>query len=207
MANVDTRQRIVEQALSLFASKGFSGTSVKDIADAVGIKDSSLYKHFASKREIFDSIVTQMSDRIGTLGYRLGPPLSQESVGNGPIPVCITEDRLVEISCAALRFYLEDPPTVSFRRMLVIEQYSDPLAGDCYRSLFLDGSISYLTGLFETLIKQKVMVEGDPCVMAVGYFAPFYFLLDRCRSQEDHANTLKQFEMQVRQFARHNLNR
>ena len=36
-----TRQRIVEESLTLFSRKGFKGTSVKDIADAVHIKDST----------------------------------------------------------------------------------------------------------------------------------------------------------------------
>ena len=38
-----TKERIVQEALNLFSIKGFKGTSVKNIADEVGIKDSSLY--------------------------------------------------------------------------------------------------------------------------------------------------------------------
>ena len=52
-----TKEKITEEALTLFAEKGYKGTSVKNIADAVGIKDASLYNHFKSKQEIFDSIV------------------------------------------------------------------------------------------------------------------------------------------------------
>ena len=44
-----TRERIIEEALNLFSRKGYQGTSVKNIAEAVGIRDSSLYKHFRSK--------------------------------------------------------------------------------------------------------------------------------------------------------------
>ena len=47
-----TKERIIEEALTLFAEKGYQGTSVKNIADAVGIKDSSLYKHYKSKLEL-----------------------------------------------------------------------------------------------------------------------------------------------------------
>ena len=47
---MSTKERIVEEALTLFSSRGYQGTSVKNIADAVGIKDSSLYKHFKAKR-------------------------------------------------------------------------------------------------------------------------------------------------------------
>ena len=47
-----TKDRITEAALSLFAENGFNGTSVKQIADAVGIRDASLYKHYKSKQGI-----------------------------------------------------------------------------------------------------------------------------------------------------------
>ena len=53
-ANMKTKDRITEAALSLFAENGFNGTSVKQIADAVGIRDASLYKHYKSKREAAD---------------------------------------------------------------------------------------------------------------------------------------------------------
>ena len=62
-----TKERITEEALTLFSEKGYKGTSVKDIADAVGIKDASLYKHFKSKEEIFNAIVALISDHIGGL--------------------------------------------------------------------------------------------------------------------------------------------
>ena len=50
-----TKERIVEEALTLFSVKGYKGTSVKDIAGAVGSKDSSIYKHFTGKQEILDA--------------------------------------------------------------------------------------------------------------------------------------------------------
>ena len=59
-----TKEKIVDEALTLFSTKGYKGTSVKSIADAVGIKDSSLYKHFKSKRDIFDTIVIEMQNRM-----------------------------------------------------------------------------------------------------------------------------------------------
>ena len=59
-----TKEKIIDEALTLFSTKGYQGTSVKNIADAVGIKDSSLYKHYKSKKEIFDTIVLEMSMRM-----------------------------------------------------------------------------------------------------------------------------------------------
>ena len=69
-----TKERIIEEALTLFSTQGYQGTSVKNIADLVGIKDSSLYKHFRSKKEIFDTIVQEMSVRMGNMSREYGLP-------------------------------------------------------------------------------------------------------------------------------------
>lgn len=47
-----TRARIEEEALRLFAAQGVEGTSVRDIAQAVGVAEGALYRHFASKDEL-----------------------------------------------------------------------------------------------------------------------------------------------------------
>ncbi|CAA0113494.1 Uncharacterised protein [Starkeya nomas] len=48
----DTRARIEAVALELFAGKGVAGTSVRDIAQGVGVSEGALYRHFASKEEL-----------------------------------------------------------------------------------------------------------------------------------------------------------
>ncbi|MCG8571995.1 MAG: TetR/AcrR family transcriptional regulator, partial [Spirochaetes bacterium] len=55
--NKNTKERIFEIAVELFSQKGFHGTSIRDIAKQVGIKESSLYNHFSSKSAILDSIL------------------------------------------------------------------------------------------------------------------------------------------------------
>jgi AcrR family transcriptional regulator len=54
---VDRRTVILEHAAGLFATKGIVGTSVREIADAVGILSGSLYHHFQSKDEMVSAIV------------------------------------------------------------------------------------------------------------------------------------------------------
>ena len=51
---METRERILWEALGLFAQKGFEAVSVRELAGAVGIRESSLYNHFKSKQDIFD---------------------------------------------------------------------------------------------------------------------------------------------------------
>ncbi|MEE6136058.1 TetR/AcrR family transcriptional regulator [Mycobacterium sp. 050128] len=60
------RDRLLAEALKLFAAKGYAATSVADIQRASGLAPGSgaLYKHFASKRELLEAAVTQRIDSI-----------------------------------------------------------------------------------------------------------------------------------------------
>ena len=60
----DARNRILDAAFGLFSEKGFTATSMRDIADAVGIKAASLYNHFAGKQELFDALIARETDYI-----------------------------------------------------------------------------------------------------------------------------------------------
>jgi TetR/AcrR family transcriptional regulator, cholesterol catabolism regulator len=50
---IASRNRIVDAALDFFSTRGYEGTSIRDIASAVGMTTASLYYHFASKDELF----------------------------------------------------------------------------------------------------------------------------------------------------------
>lgn len=54
-----TRERILEAALELFASSGFAETSMRQLAKAVGFRESSLYNHFENKEAIFNALIEE----------------------------------------------------------------------------------------------------------------------------------------------------
>lgn len=57
----NTKERILEEALKLFAQSGYMGTSMNDIAAKLGVTKAALYKHYTSKQEILDNIVERMN--------------------------------------------------------------------------------------------------------------------------------------------------
>ena len=57
MPALQRRQAIVEASRPLFAQNGFRGTSVRDIARAANVSEALLYKHFASKEEIYEGVM------------------------------------------------------------------------------------------------------------------------------------------------------
>lgn len=48
----DTRQRILDTALGLFAERGYAGTSIRDIAEVLGVTKAAVHYHFAAKEHI-----------------------------------------------------------------------------------------------------------------------------------------------------------
>lgn len=52
-----TKETLLKAAIQLFAEKGYKGTSIRTLAQAVGIKESSVYNHFKSKESILDAIL------------------------------------------------------------------------------------------------------------------------------------------------------
>jgi AcrR family transcriptional regulator len=64
MVEPTRRQEIEDAASSLFHERGYSGTSVRDIARAVDIQGASLYAHVASKQDVLWSIVEGTASRF-----------------------------------------------------------------------------------------------------------------------------------------------
>ena len=63
----ETRRReILEQALELFASRGYHDTGVADIAAALRMSHGTFYRYFDSKRAILDEVVDELGERIRT---------------------------------------------------------------------------------------------------------------------------------------------
>ena len=59
---MSTKKKILDAALTLFSEKGYANVFVAEIAEAVGIKAPSLYKHYKSKQDIFNAILDEMKN-------------------------------------------------------------------------------------------------------------------------------------------------
>ena len=58
-----SRAMVIDTACALFAERGYRGTSMKDLAEALGVRASSLYNHVASKQDILFAIMDKAMDR------------------------------------------------------------------------------------------------------------------------------------------------
>jgi AcrR family transcriptional regulator len=72
----NTRERILDAAIKLFAAEGFAGTSLRQIAQAVGIKESAIYAHFESKEALYRTIFECMGPPVVIVDDLLGTDCS-----------------------------------------------------------------------------------------------------------------------------------
>lgn len=189
MTRPNTKTLILDAALDLFSVNGYEGVSVKQIAGKVGIKDSSLYKHFQSKQEIFDTLLQEMNARFEeTIAFYRLP---QGEIAR--IAQAYGRRDLVWLkkACEAVfLFFLKDPKASKFRRLLMIEQYKNSAAAQTFRSWFVDDAIRFQTSLFAEMMQQGFFREGPADTVALQFYAPFYFLLcqyDTMPDKDDEA--------------------
>jgi AcrR family transcriptional regulator len=71
-----TRARIVEEAARQAALRGLTGVSLADVADAIGLSKSGLFKHFDSKEAMHHAVVEWVLDRFTESTWRTAEPLA-----------------------------------------------------------------------------------------------------------------------------------
>ena len=199
-----TKEKITEEALTLFAEKGYKGTSVKNIADAVGIKDASLYNHFKSKQEIFNSIVELVLTHISSLSKTLGmPQYDKQYTTASSFYEMLDLEGLKALSSEAFLFYLTDPYISKFWRIAHMEQYTNPQIYTMFRKIFMENAISYQEQLFEEMMKEGVFYQGDAKAAAISFYSPIYLLLSMYSDQpERKEEALEILDRQIEEFFR-----
>ena len=164
MRGKDTKERIVEEAFALFASRGFHAVSVRDIAAAVGIKDASLYNHFSGKQAIFDAIVRDALERTRRF---FGERNILFDVSDDATPYEeMNAERMHEMVLPSFRYFFEDPYMVRLRHLLVISQFESEEAGRVYRLVFVEQPMALQGVPFMLMHAGLTWEEAEPRLAA-----------------------------------------
>jgi len=197
-----TRQRILDEALTLFSIRGFERVTVAEIAEAVGIKAPSLYNHFKSKRDIFDAILDEMKlsyDRQ-TASMKMD---GRDAEKNKPLYDGISEDGIIKMSTDLFLYFLHDDKERKFRKMLMIEQFNNENLADVYTKQYVDFPLAFQTDTYRMLISIGERIPEDPQIMALQYYAPVYLYLRLCdRHPEREAEAIEILQRHFKQFVR-----
>ena len=135
----NTKENILQNALVVFAEKGYEASSVADIAETLGIGKSALYKHYKNKRDIFDSILLRMEEREAAFKEQYC------YVGADGTP---DFKKLEEYVFALFCKWTEDPFCAAFRKVLTLEQFTNSEMAGLYRKYLTEGPVFELTETF-----------------------------------------------------------
>ena len=167
----DTKERILEMALELFAQSGYLGTSMSDIAKQLGITKGALYKHYISKQEILDSIVERMNEMDYERAEEYGMPETKPD-GFAEVYLHMPIEKIRAYSMAQFDHWTKEHFSANFRRMLTLEHYRDPKLAQLYHDYLTTGPIRYMAAIFRKLTdNDEVSMQ-----LALEFYGPMFLL-------------------------------
>ncbi|MCH5349039.1 MAG: TetR/AcrR family transcriptional regulator [Oscillospiraceae bacterium] len=195
-----TKEKILREALNLFSEKGYNAVFVGDIAEAVGIKAPSLYKHYKSKQDIFNAILEEMKKEYDEQALSLNMN-GNNAETDANIFSEVSEDNLVQMGIGLFQYFLHNEYAGKFRKMLTIEQFRDEDLSLLYQKQYVDNPLSYQSAMFSLLSAKGFLSQENTDIMALHFYAPIYMLLTVCDRQPERENEILQLiEQHIRQF-------
>lgn len=187
----NTKNRILEMALVMFAENGYRGTNLRDLAAALDLSKSALYKHYESKEAIWNALLDKMEAYYAA---HFG------SMGNLP-PTPQSTEELVALTMRLIRFTLRDPQIQLTRKLLLTEQFHDDRVCKLATKHFLEGIANMFAALFEQMMQNGLLKPADPDMLAFAYTSPITSLVHLYTRQPDkEAEVLGRIEAFARYF-------
>ena len=186
------KEEILIVALHLFARDGYEAVSVSQIAGELDMTKGALYRHYKSKRDIFDCIVQRMEQQDGEQARRNEVP--EESIEKVPEEYQnVSVEDFVGYSKSMFEYWTEDDFASSFRKMLTIEQFRSEEMQNLYQQYLVSGPAEYVKDLF------KNMKIKNPEENAVKFYANMFFYYSMYDGAADKAKS--QFEQMLDNIA------
>ena len=188
------KEEILIVALHLFARDGYEAVSVSQIAGELDMTKGALYRHYKSKRDIFDCIVQRMEQQDGEQARENEVP--EESIEKTPEEYQnVSLDDFVEYSKSMFEYWTVDDFASSFRKMLTIEQFRSEEMQNLYHKYLVSGPTEYVKDLFDN------MEIKNPEENAVKFYANMFFYYSMYDGSADKAKVKCQFEHMVDKIA------
>ena len=186
------KEEILIVALHLFARDGYEAVSVSQIAGELDMTKGALYRHYKSKRDIFDCIVQRMEQQDSEQARQNEVP--EESIEKVPEEYQnVSVEDFVGYSKSMFEYWTEDDFASSFRKMLTIEQFRSEEMQNLYQQYLISGPAEYVKDLF------KNMKIKNPEENAVKFYANMFFYYSMYDGAADKARS--QFEQMLDKIA------
>ena len=186
----DTKERILAAALEMFSQNGYAGTNIRELTASLGLVKSSMYKHFESKEDIWNTLLDEM---IAYYDNHFGSPQHLP-----PVPDSL--DDLVAMTLHMVDFTVHDERIIMTRKLLTIEQFRDQRARDLATRHFLTGLKEMFTPVFAGMMDKGLLRREDHAMLAFAYTTPISALIHLCDREPERTDEVM---VQVEAFSRH----
>lgn len=164
-----TKDKIFDTALDLFSKKGYDSVSVRTISSEVGIKESSIYNHYSSKKDILMSILNYFEE------YFKGNPLDDENIRK------LLEENPEEFYHQGSEMFKQqifEEKILKIMKLIFVQMYQIDEVKEFFLREILGGSIDFWSDVFEILIQKNVIgSDCNPNKLAEMYFGFSMFKL------------------------------
>ena len=191
----DTKERILETALELFAQNGYLGTSMNDIAKQLGFTKAALYKHYTSKQEILNRIVERMNETDYERAKQFEMPegnLTEIVAAYQKTPI----EKVRAYSKAQFLHWTEEEFSSRFRKMLTLEQYRDPEMAQLYQKYLATGPVDYMAAIFRGLTDSEEAAQ----YLALEFYGPMFLLYSVSDSGAEQEQVLSLLDAHIERF-------
>lgn len=174
---MNTKDKIFDVALDLFSKKGYDSISLREIAEEIGIKKSSIYSHYPSKEAILMEIFKYFTDQFEP----------DNLPTNDNILLSSDNETLVENpelfyhqGSEAIKKILSDERNVKILKLIFIQMYYNESIRLFFQNEILKKPLMFWDGFF-TILKEKGIIneKSNPTLLAKEYYSfPIYLLLE-----------------------------
>ena len=198
---MNTKEKIFEVALDLFSKKGYDSVSLREIADNVGIKKSSIYSHYPSKEAILMDIFEYLTNLIEY----------DELLNSEDLNLTANNDMLLENpelfyhnGSEAIKKMFSQERNLKIWRLIFIQMHHNEAIKKFFQNEILVKPLVFWKEFF-TILKEKGIIHQDsnPELLAKEYYSfPIYLLLEITAKYDDiPKSSLEDFFNQTEEHA------
>ena len=160
-----TKDKILKTSLKLFSAKGYKSTTVRDIAGAIGIKQSALYNHFKNKDEILETLIGNLTSSAIVTIFDDKEAQGLHKQGKSLLMSIATTFKLIGF----------DGQNEALLKMLMQEIYKNERIREIYNEHFYQENVKKLSGVFFSMMQEDMIKSSDPLLLANEFFSPLFF--------------------------------
>lgn len=197
---IPTNERLLQQAMELFAERGFDSVAVRDITRPLGLTEATLYIHYKNKADLLETIFERLEQNLISPAFSVPPPesfLGEEELDVGEYLIA-----------GAKRFFARaDRETVLTWRILMVSQYRYASARTRVEADLLDAPCRYFAGLLASMMAAgKIRGDADTESMGRVIAAVFFQYSFRTNLQAAwegaHSGEFERLENEIKSVAR-----